>query len=136
SNYQGSSYVVPQSYTPPGGSTPVAAARGGNAIDEDSITCVSESNGLCQFPYSVYPIPGIVSWKAGVTLAKDKFLQHGRKDSYRYVLVGHALGLPASNWSLADNSLTSISVSPQQVATVTTAAPHNLTAGSHVTISG
>lgn len=134
-NYQGSTYIVPQTYTPPGAASSIAAA-GGNAIDEDSITCTTETTTLCQFPYSTYPIPGIVSWKAGVTLAKNQFFQHGRKDSYHYILIGHALGLPAMNWSLADQSLASISVSPQQVATVTTAAAHNLTSGSRVTISG
>jgi hypothetical protein len=138
-NYQVSPpdpYIVPSAlFVPPGGVKAVSAATGANSIDEDAISC-TDGTVLCQFPYPATPVPGIVSWKAGVTLAKNQYFQHGRKDTHRYILVGHALGLPSSNWSLADQSLVSISVSPQQVATVTTAGPHGLLAGSRVSISG
>jgi hypothetical protein len=130
-------YIVPSaSFIPPGGTTAVSAAKGGNSIDEDAISCTDGTTTLCQFPYPAIPVPGIVSWKAGVTLAKNQYFQHARKDTHRYVLVGHALGLANSNWSLADQSLVSIRVNPQQVATITTAGSNGLTGGSRVTISG
>jgi len=134
-NYQGTAFVVPTTYTPPGAGSPIPAAAGGNSIDEDSVSC-TDGNTLCQFPYPAIPVPGIVSWKAGVFHAKNQYFQHGRKDSYRYILVGHALGLPSLNWSIPDKSLLSVSVNQQQIATVTTASPHGLSTGSRVTISG
>ncbi len=134
--FQGNQFVLPTTYTPPGATTAIPAAVGGNAIDEDAISCTDTSTMLCQFPYSTIQVPGIVSWKAGVTLAKNQYFPHGRKDSYRYVLVAHALGLPALNWSVADGSLVSISVSPQQVATVQTNTAHGLVPGTRVSISG
>lgn len=127
-NYQGNSYVI--SNAVPGN------ALGGNAIDEDTASCSDNGTTLCDFPYNTLHIPGIVSWKTGVTYAKNQFFQHGRKDSYRYVLTGHALGLPSLTWGIPDGSLSGITVSPLQLATVTTNTPHGLLPGARVSISG
>jgi hypothetical protein len=127
-NYQGNPYIISNSV--PG------TALGGNAIDEDAASCSDNGTTLCDFPYNTLQIPGIVSWKTGVTYVKNQFFQHGRKDSYRYVLTGHALGLPGLTWDIADGSLVGINVSPLQVATVTTSTPHGLLPGARVSISG
>ncbi len=125
-NYQnGDAYIVPS-----------ANARGGNTLDEDAISCTSGvTQPLCPFDYGTLHIPGIVSWKGSLLYAKDQFFQHGRKDSYHYLLLGHALGLAESNWSTLGGSLVSISVQ-NHVATITTSSPHLLSSGAIVSIFG
>jgi hypothetical protein len=118
----------------------------GNAIQEqtcaDTTDPSTEQDVLCPYPGQ----PGIVGWKAGFGFLKSQPLnypdelsceqalngpcirrfQHGRKDSYHYVLFAHALGLP--QWSFAGGSLTNVEKSGNTV-TFTTSAPHGLTAG-------
>jgi hypothetical protein len=124
-NYQGNAFIVPS-----------AKAHGGNPLDEDAVSCTDNGTTLCAFDYPTVKIPGIVSWKTGVTFAKNQFFQHGRKDSYRYVFVGHALGLTNLNWAIVDQSLTSIMVDALQKATITTSTPHGLLPGARVSIGG
>ena len=121
--YQGSNFIVP-----------AANAVGGNALDEDGVSCVDGAT-LCDFPYATLKIPGIVNWKTGVLAAKNSYFPHGRNDSYHYVLLGHALGFPSSTWSIPDGTLQSIVVA-NGVATVTTTTPHGLFNGARVSISG
>ena len=104
---------------------------------------------LCTYPDQ----PGVVGWKGGFEFLKNQPLnypdeasceaatnpacirrfQHGRKDSYHYVVFGHSLGL--ANWTLQDGSLASLAVA-NNIATLTTLSPHGLTAGTdRVTIS-
>ena len=98
-----------------------------SAIQEQTFgsgpTDCTDSSGnpvLCAFPNQ----PGVVAWKAGLASLKNQLLkndgsgdlctdptfatcvprfQHGRKDSWHYVLFGHALG--AAKWFLI-NGLT------------------------------
>ena len=79
----------------------------------------------CAFPGQ----PGVVGWPGGLVFLKDQLVdynnnenaeacasnpppvgsncmprfQHGKKDSYHYVVFGNSLGLP--NWALRDASL-------------------------------
>jgi hypothetical protein len=126
--YQGDPFVAP-----------AATAKGGNAMEEDSVAC-TDGTTLCDFPSQALGIPGIVSWKTGLNYAKNQFFQHGRKDSYHYVLMGHALGLPANTWSIPDGTLQGITVmgapTGPQTATVTTTASHGLLPNGRVTIAG
>jgi len=99
----------------------------GWAIQEQTFgsgpTDCTDSSGnpvLCAFPNQ----PGVVAWKAGLSSLKNQLLkndgsgdlctdptfltcvprfQHGRKDSWHYVVFGHALG--AAKWFLI-NGLT------------------------------
>ncbi|MDE3110932.1 MAG: hypothetical protein KGL02_13450, partial [Acidobacteriota bacterium] len=84
---------------------------GGNAISEGLFLCNdATSNTPCPFP----GIPA-VSWKGAVDYIRNNAntcagittgctpqalgnFEYGRKDSYHYVLFGHALGYPASYW--------------------------------------
>jgi len=80
------------------------------AIQEQTCSDASNNNVLCAFPDQ----PGVVGWKWGYTFVKNQLVdpngdtsacttspppancmprfQHGRKDSFHYVLFGHALG--------------------------------------------
>jgi hypothetical protein len=82
----------------------IQGGTGGNAIPESAALC-TDSGTLCQFP----TIPSI-GWKAGYLFAKNTAttpdtnlplgnFQFGRKDSYHYVLFGHALGSARSFWT-------------------------------------
>jgi hypothetical protein len=83
----------------------VPAGTGGNSIPESAVVC-SDGLTLCQFPGSV-----AVGWKEGLLWVKNNptvpgnvnvplgNFQFGRKDSYHYVLFGHALGTPRSYWT-------------------------------------
>ena len=109
----------------------IGSGMGGNAIDEDSLTCTDTAARLCQFP----GVAGVVSWKTGVHAIQDKYFQPGRKDSYRYMLAGHVLGLGSTFWSVRNGTLTNISIT-NNVATVTTSSAHGLQASARVSIAG
>jgi hypothetical protein len=72
---------------------------GGNAISEGSLLC-TDSATLCQYPGQVS-----VGWKGGLLSVQSNAtqgnFQSGRKDSYHYVLFGHALGSPRTYWPAA-----------------------------------
>jgi fibronectin type 3 domain-containing protein len=113
-----------------------------HAIQE--VTCSDATNGaLCAFPGQ----PGAVAWKAGFIFLKNQLVhqsdwtvcdplnltpdcvprfQHGRKDSYHYVLFGDKLGGP--NWSFVGKTLISVVPSGNKSTTVTftTSRPHHL----------
>jgi hypothetical protein len=122
---------------------PAALATG--AIQEQTCTDTTDASGkplLCEFPNQA----GLVGWKDGFDFLKNQPLnypdetscqqalngpcirrfQHGRKDSYHYVLFGNAAGLP--EWGLQGGSLASVVASGNTVM-FTTASPHGLTAG-------
>ncbi|MFI5112170.1 MAG: hypothetical protein ACHP9S_05075 [Terriglobales bacterium] len=116
----------------------------GNVIPETACTDDYSSTPpkLCPYPGQA----GVVGWKGGFEFLKNQPLnypdeasceaatspacirrfQHGRKDSYHYVLFGHSLGL--ANWTLQDGSLASLAVATN-IATLTTLYPHGLAAG-------
>ena len=84
----------------------VQGGTGGNEIAEDAVACTDGAT-LCQFPGTP-----TVGWKEGLLFVKNNAtvpnsnppvplgnFQFGRKDSYHYVLFGHALGTPRSFWS-------------------------------------
>jgi len=95
---------------------------------------------LCAYPNQ----PGVVGWKAGLAYLKNQLVpdsigdvcappppagcqprfQHGKKDSYHYVLFANALGFLTR--SLVGGSLTSVVQSGNTV-TFTTQMPHGLT---------
>lgn len=84
----------------------------GLAIQEQTCSDANNNNVLCTFPDQ----PGVIGWKWGYSLVKNQLVdpkgdtsacttspppanctprfQHGRKDSFHYVLFGHALGNP------------------------------------------
>src|SRR5260370_38453395 len=63
--------------------------------------------------------------------------QHGRKDSYHYVLFGHAFGAATDFWAISNGTLTSIIFDgTSNKATVTTSSPHCLSSGARVNVSG
>lgn len=72
---------------------------GGNAISEGPLLC-SDSTALCQYPGQVS-----VGWKGGFLSVKNNTsqgnFQSGRKDSYHYVLFGHALASSRTYWPAA-----------------------------------
>src|SRR6266581_3283545 len=104
--------VCPDSYIIQGGT-------GGNAISESAVVCTDPATPtpttLFQFPGQApgQPGPPTVGWKEGFLFVKNTppnpnstppvpllgNFQFGRKDSYHYVLFGHALGTPRSIWS-------------------------------------
>ncbi|HEV2465304.1 MAG TPA: hypothetical protein VGT04_15975 [Acidobacteriaceae bacterium] len=119
-----------------------------NAITESSLICQDSPNALCQFPNQV-----AAGWKAGLLYVEDAavspnttptvgYFDQAKKDSYHYVLFGHALGLPLSWWTTFGATtndstvaqLTSIVVSAN-TATVTLQTPANC-AGSTPSTSG
>jgi hypothetical protein len=75
----------------------IKGGTGGNAIPESAALC-NDSTTLCQFPGTP-----AVGWKEGFLFVRDSAplgnFQPGRKDSYHYVLFGHALGTPRSFWT-------------------------------------
>lgn len=75
---------------------------GGHAISEGSLVC-TDSAALCQ-----YPGQASVGWKGGLLALQNNVsqgnFQSGRKDSYHYVLFGHALGSPRTYWPAAGNA--------------------------------
>jgi hypothetical protein len=136
----------------PGDLYTITGGTGGNVIDEDSITCQDQpatQNSpaiYCQFPGVV-----AISWKGGFEILKDSpkvinppgtplappRFQHGRKDSYHYVLFGHALGLASNVWSITGGNLKQVVVNNDSTATVTTIGQNGLPpAGGRIRISG
>ena len=129
----------------------IANGSGGNVIDEDSIACHDSGTLLCQYPDQA----GIVSWKGGFLTLKNQPLNypdeasceaaaagpcirrfaHGKKDSYHYVVFGHALGMPSTSFSTFGGDLLSIVVS-SGTGTVTTSTPHGLSPGMRVAVQG
>src|SRR5215472_4454453 len=89
------------------------AGTGGHAISESAVVC-TDSATLCQFPGKP-----AVGWKEGLLFVKNNAtlpgngniplgnFQAGRKDSYHYVLFGHALGEPRSYWTTFGATLAS-----------------------------
>jgi hypothetical protein len=117
----------------PAGQFVIGSGSGGNAIDEQSISCTDSSTRLCQFPN----VAGTVSWKGGVHSVKNTYFKDGMKDSYRYFLAGHSLGLASTAWSIARNTLVNITCcTGAQLATVTTSSAHGLQPNARVTIAG
>jgi hypothetical protein len=117
----GDQYIVPfQAGTP----------AGGNAIDESTFTC-HDGTTLCQFP----ELAGTIRWKGDLQQIKNQYFQHGRKDSYHYLLAGHTLGLAPTTWAAALGTLVSVTNSGG-VATIATSTAHGLSAGARVTVTG
>ena len=89
-NYQGSKYIVPAAY-----------AQGGQVIQESTLLCPNAVTSTCTFPGLPYAVQ---SWKIGFAAVKNGFPALGipahfaenRKDSFHYVLFGHALAIPYS----------------------------------------
>lgn len=107
-----------------------------NAIPESAVICQDSGAGLCQFPGQI-----ATGWKNGLLYLENfavspnamppvGYFDSARKDSYHYVLFGHALGLARSYWTAyaatlanpAMTQLTSIVVS-NNTATVTLQTP-------------
>ena len=71
------------------------------------MACSSASQtatSLCEFPDQP-----VVSWKAGFASLKAQNFAQSRKDSYRYLLSGHTLGMPASSWAASGVVVPSLS---------------------------
>lgn len=81
---------------------PFSASAGGNSISEGTVLC-TDSNTLCQYPGQVS-----IGWKGNFITVRSNAnqgnFQFGRKDSYHYVLFGHALGSPRTYWSAAGDA--------------------------------
>ena len=126
----------------PGNKYVIAGGRGGNVIDESDATCQDKPLATPPF-YCQFPGVAVTGWKGGLTLLKNKnnpannnkLFQHGRKDSYHYVLFGHALGLASKMWAISDGTLSSI-VTDSSSATITTNVAHGLSSGARITVSG
>src|SRR5439155_25034973 len=128
--YQGDPYVI--SYpipAQPAGAT-VYANAGGNAISESALVCTDGAR-LCAFPGQ-----STVGWKGDVEFVQDQTslgnFQIGRKDSYHYVLFGHALGAPRTYWSAAGTQISGVAalnsiVAQNNVGTVTLTSPPYVT---------
>jgi sugar lactone lactonase YvrE len=134
-NYQGQPHIVPSRF-----------ARGGNIIPEQACTDVPGANPpSCVVPNEA----GMIGWKMGLGLIKmaarnsnacasggdcSPRFEHGRKDSYHYVVFGHSVVSPA--WSFSNGYLTSVSISGN-TATITTSIPQGLagSASPRITIS-
>jgi hypothetical protein len=98
--YQGYPYIIP--YKTPKG---VVLAKGGNAIPESpTLECPNQKVPLaanCAFPGLPY---SVMSWKKGFDAVKNGFailgipqyFPHDRKDTFHYVLFGHALAVSAA----------------------------------------
>ena len=130
----------------------ISGGSGGNVIDESNVVC--QDQPATQNSPAIYcEFPGVVatSWKGGFETLKNHLedpipdppgtpppprFQHGRKDSYHYVLFGHALGLATNVWSISSGTLTSVVVNNDGTAKVTTSTPHGLASGARIRISG
>jgi hypothetical protein len=121
-----------------------------NAIPETTCTD-TDTTGSCLNPvYTPYPNQaGVIGWKAGFSFLKNQPLninpatgetyteseceqnattcvrrfQHGRKDSYHYVIFGNALGVP--KWNFMSGTLTSV-VEAGNTVTFTTSTANGL----------
>lgn len=115
----------------------------GNAILEgqSAVSCTDSSpSPTCPFAQA----PGTIGFREGLTYIKNQNIdsntgllctpgtqgcggepvfQHGKKDSYHYVLFSHGVGLPS--WFLSDGSLLSVSQLGNTV-TFTTSSPHGI----------
>jgi hypothetical protein len=111
------------------------------AIQEQTCSDANNNNVLCAYPDQ----SGVVAWKSGLAFLKNQLVdptgnpstctttppplncaprfQHGKKDSYHYVLFGHALGFLTR--TLQGGSLISVQQSSNTV-TFTTAVPNGL----------
>src|SRR6266849_3441070 len=113
--YQSDGYVIPCPVsTPPG--VPTFPGAGGNSISEGA-TIGNVPLFLCTDGATPCAFPGVpaVGWKGGYLVIKNTApnpnstpsipllgnFQPGRKDSYHYVLFGHALGFSRTYWSAA-----------------------------------
>ncbi len=113
--YQSDGYVIPYPVsTPPG--VPTFPGAGGNSISEGA-TIGNVPLFLCTDGATPCAFPGVpaVGWKGGYLVIKNTApnpnstpsipllgnFQPGRKDSYHYVLFGHALGFSRTYWSAA-----------------------------------
>ena len=129
--YQGDQYVIPYPVSAPSGAT-IFPDAGGNKISEGLFVC---KDGITA-PLCAFPGQATVGWKGDVEFAQSQTtlgnFQPGRKDSYHYVLFGHALGSPRTYWTAAGMApslagsgiatLKSIAVK-QNVGTVTVTTP-------------
>jgi hypothetical protein len=92
--YPPDQYVISYPLAPPLEGT-VFPNAGGNAISESLLLCTGDT---CAFPGQV-----TVGWKGSIDFVQSQGtlgnFQHGRKDSYHYVLFGHGLGAPRTYWS-------------------------------------
>jgi len=91
-NYQSqkTSYIIPALY-----------AQGGQVIEESTLLCPNAQTSVCAYPGLPYAVQG---WKIGFQAIKDGFpllnipayFAHDRKDTFHYVLFGHAYASPSS----------------------------------------
>jgi hypothetical protein len=117
----------------------VIAGTGGNVIDEFAVAC--QDNPAANPPfYCEFPGVPATSWKGGLVFLKNQFFNRSQKDSYRYLLSGHALGLAGTLFRISNGTLISINVTTDaggnETATVTTASAHGLASGARVRVSG
>ena len=91
--YKGDQYVI-------------ANGSGGNSIPESATVC----NDVAGAPLCEFPGQAVAGWKGGYLFIKNNATLPGtniplgnfnqaRRDSYHYMLFGHALGVPRSFWS-------------------------------------
>ena len=117
-----------------------------HAIQEQACTDITGPPlQLCAFPNQ----PGVVTWKGGYSSIKNQLIdpdspldlndcatspaaadciprfQHGRKDSWHYVLFAHAVG--TTQWRLQDGTLTSVKQTGNNVVFTTSTAIGTLT---------
>ena len=114
------------------------------SLSESDVNCTDQvdANGhptsYCLYPPST-GIPGIIGWKAGLNWLKNyswgQTLMRGRKDSFHYVLMAHALGFPSQNWSAVDGTIKNVVVSGS-TATVSVTGTFLPAVGDRVSISG
>jgi hypothetical protein len=114
--FVGDAYMIPYPLPVGPGATPPPAGTGGHGIPESTIVC---NGALCEFPGQA-----AISWKTGFENVKAQNFWPGRKDSYRYILFGHSLGMPTSTWSatgeVIPNALNGTLVSIVNVGTTAT----------------
>ena len=112
------------------------------AITQQPCTDFVTVAGLCSFPSPPADAGGYVGWKGNFSGIKNQLVlngdpaactttpaptacqprfQHGRKDSYRYVMLGHAPGL--AQWFIGGGTLQSVQQSGN-VVTFTTSTSH------------
>lgn len=114
------------------------------SVNESDVNCTDQVDGSGNpTSYCLYPpatgIPGIIGWKAGLNWLKNyswgQTSMRGRKDSFHYVLMAHALGFPSQNWSAVDGTVKNIVVSGSN-ATVSVKGAFLPAIGDRVAISG